>query len=163
MKQILICLSLCVSMGNHVFSAVGDDKSKDRVPLKPPEGWKHDKFGDKAVLVGPTHEGFRANINLTTEIADLPLAKYVDDATAAVQKVLPNLKVLKKGEFKTTAGLVGVKCECSNVANGIQLRQTFYVFEAANGKKLVFTCSAHATKGDELAPIFDSIIKTYAP
>lgn len=137
--------------------------STEKLPLTAPDGWRHDKFNGKAVIVGPTHNGFAANINLAIETADLSLAEYVEKAMALAKKEMPNLKTLKQSPFKTNGGVDGIRHECSNEINNVPLRQTFYIFSADGNRKRIFTSSVHGSQGDKLAPTIDSIIKTYVP
>lgn len=166
MRTLFFFIGMCFVAGAaRSDSPFGDKdaKKKDQLPLTAPDGWVHEQMGGKAFLMGPVHDNFRANINVATETANVPLAMYVDTAIESAQKVFPNMKLLKKDEFKTTGGITGIRYDCSNEINKLELRQIFYIFDGGDDKKIVFTGSVLASQGDKLAPTFDSIMKTYKP
>ena len=141
----------------------GSPVAADKLPVSAPQGWREEKHNGKAVLIGPVVDGFRTNVNMIIEPFAGNLDAYADMSIKSLQRQLGSVTVLDKSAFKTDSGIVGVRFVCSTTIQGNKLRQTFYCFDAGERNKHIFTCSAPASRGDQLAPKFDEIMRTYKP
>jgi hypothetical protein len=129
----------------------------------PPESWNPKEFpGLKfKVVVGPVHNGFTASINVVEESFRGSLDEYVKGNIATLQKILKNFEMVKQEEFKTTAGLQGVRLIVKNHQFDKDLRQTFYFFGGTADTKYVVTCTTLADDGEKLGPVFERALKTF--
>ena len=134
-----------------------------KLPLKPPADWREKVVDGKTLLVGPTIDGFAPNINLVTENSPGDLAAYVNLSVENLEGHRPGIQFLERKSFKTKGGIEGIKCVTLSTSQNSTWRQTYYFFDAADSKKLVFSCTVPADHGEELAPKFDEIIGTYQP
>ncbi len=134
----------------------------------PPDAWVlRDVPGGKyKSAVGQASGDFAPNINIVSE----SFSGTLDDYVAANLRVLPsryeqmgikNFRVLSESEFVTNYEQKGAKVITELEGNGIRYRQTFYTFEAKNGKKFVATCTVLAIGGESYDKIFEKSMKTF--
>lgn len=134
----------------------------------PPDAWVlRDVPGGKyKSAFGQQSEDFAPNINIVSE----SFSGTLDDYVAGNLRVLPsryekmgikNFRTLSQSEFLTNHKQKGVKVITELEVNGIRYGQTFYTFEAKNGKKFVATCTVLAKGGESYDKIFDRSMKTF--
>jgi hypothetical protein len=128
----------------------------------PPDGWKgRDLPGLKfKIFVGPVKGEFASNINVVDEATNATLAEYAKESLAHLKRVLKQLEVVKQEEFKTSAGLQGIRVIFTNNDSSKDIRQTSYLFGTAD-TKYVITCSTRAEGGEKLDPIFEKAMKSF--
>jgi hypothetical protein len=112
----------------------------------PPQSWQVREIpGLKYKVVhGQPAAGFAPNINVVDEAFKGTLDAYVKQNVATLQRVFKKARILaEQEEFKTTAGLQGVRLMVENEQNARLLRQSFYFF-AKGDTKYVVTCTTLA-------------------
>ena len=159
----VLCVS-CKKQESNWANVVGERAQiSSRLPLTAPSGWSEKTVNGITALFGPTHDGFRANIVMVIDSDSMKLERYVDIALKDTASFEPNEKLLERSSFETTGGAKGIRCISLSEEPKRKLRQTVYFFDASDSKKHIFTCTVNENGADELAPVFDSIIKTYNP
>jgi hypothetical protein len=164
----MVCLtSMRVCRGNQDPADQGEDsrrhaESEGGFSFIAPAGWGIQDFpGLKyKIAVGPAVMGFAPNINVVDEPFTGSLDSYVEESLATLRRVFTKFRLLKQDGFTTTDGLQGARMVVEDEQGGRMLRHSFYIFSQGE-TKLVVTCTAPAESGDELAPTFEAIMKTF--
>jgi hypothetical protein len=127
-----------------------------------PEDWKVREIpGLKYRIVhGPPAAGFAPNINVVDEAFKGGVEDYVTACLPLLQRTVENLRIEKRGAFRTESGLDGVRLITESRQQGRQLRQVAYFF-CTGEKAYVVTCTALADGGDQLDPLFERTMKTF--
>ncbi|HJT81111.1 MAG TPA: hypothetical protein VJ719_07935 [Chthoniobacterales bacterium] len=118
--------------------------------------------GVASMFVAPSSSGLASNMVTTVEPYDGSLTDYIAANKQAVSAAAPNAKFLSDAEFATDAKVNAHKVKLQNKMNDIDLAQTMYFFDAPNGRKIIVTCSSPAKFGNDLEPLFDDCMKTFA-
>jgi hypothetical protein len=128
-----------------------------------PPDWKVREFpGFKYQIAhGPAADGFAPNINFADEAFRGKLSDYVTANKRTLSAVFKDYKELGEAELKTDDGMPCIRLVAQCNHQGKVLRQTFYFFDLAPGRKLVATCSALADGGEKLDPVFEASLKTF--
>jgi hypothetical protein len=128
----------------------------------PPEGWDVRTVpGLKyKVVVGPVRDNLPANINIVDEPFKGSLDDYAKATVTAAQARFKKFRVVKEQEFKTAAGLPGVRLITEDEQKDKLLRQTFFIFSAAD-IIYVATASTVSEGGEKLDPIFEACLKSF--
>lgn len=129
----------------------------------PPPGWHIRTFpGAKyRISFAKPAAGFAPNINVVDETAAVSLDRYMQMSQPAMQKAYTGFHVLSQSPFVTNAGLHGVRMAVDGTFAGRHVRQTFYVFAAANNRKIIVTASWLAADGNKYAAAADGAMKTF--
>lgn len=133
-----------------------------RFSLVVPSGWAWKEIpGFKyKFVIGPARDGFAPNINFIEEDFKGSVEEYATASLGFVSAQMPGARILGREPIATSGGLNGVRAVCENQQNGIQLRQTWY-FLGDSTRRFVITCSALATGGEALDPVFETTLKTF--
>jgi hypothetical protein len=132
--------------------------------LSPSSDWKRATINDVETLLGPSADGFRANVVLVEEADDSNLEEFVDKSLRRMEVAFPDFQLLDRGVFKTDSGIDGIRVSYQSTANKKQLWHVAYFFGVtAKNLKHVFTCTAAATNQKNIGPEFDVLIRTYRP
>lgn len=121
----------------------------------PPPGWKVGMLPGMKYRIarGPVSNGFAPNINVVEEAANVALSEYVEGNIKAIKKQFVGLKILTRDQILTFDNQPSERVVTENIQQGRKLRQTFYFFGTGK-RKYVFTCTAPASGGASLDPIF---------
>ena len=133
-----------------------------------PAGWVLREIPGRKykVAFGQPIGDFAPNINIVDESFSGALDAYVDGNL----KVMPqayerlgyqNFKVLSREIFTTATKQTGVRVITQTEVNGRALRQTFFFFNAKDGRKLVVTCTTLAAAGEDFDVLFEKSLKTF--
>jgi hypothetical protein len=164
-----VTLSLCLLIAYACGLAAGDEQPARHLEktggfsFVPPKDWTVKEFpGLKfKVAVGPAADGFAPNINFVDEAFAGKLGEYVTGNKKTLQALFKNYKELEEKEIKTANGEMCIRLVTQSEHNGKALRQSFYFFDVAPGRKLVATCTALADGGDKLDAVFEASLKTF--
>lgn len=132
----------------------------------PPEGWlAYDRPPLKYRFVTASmKEENSPNIHAglaDDEFADRPLKDFVDLNLVVLRThYMPKFHFVKREDFQTTEGLLGVRVIIEVEPFGEKLRQTYYFFSQGN-KKYFATCTAKSEEGEKLDPVFEASMKTF--
>jgi hypothetical protein len=128
----------------------------------PPEGWKIVEFPGLKYRISHRDPvgGFAANINVVDEVAPLSLEEYVDANVETMGNAFADMKLLGRTALETEDGEPSVKLVTERHSEGALLRQTYYFFDGGR-RKFVVTCTAPASDGASLDPVFDASMKTF--
>ena len=99
------------------------------------------------MIVAPQESGLSSNMVTTAETFAGSLTDYVDANKKALQTSVPDARLLSDAEFVTDGKMTGRKVKLQNKMKDIDLAQTMYFFEGANGRKVIVTCTAPAKFG----------------
>jgi hypothetical protein len=129
-----------------------------------PQGWENKPGPQPGVtmIVAPKESGLSSNMVTTVETFAGSLSDYVDANKRALQSNMPDAKVLTDAEFATDAKATGHKVKLQNKVKELDLAQTMYFFEGADGRKVIVTCTAPAKYAADLDSLFDDCMKTFA-
>ena len=128
-----------------------------------PQGWEN-KPGPQpgmTMIVAPKESGVSSNMVTTVETFAGSISDYVDANKRALQTSFPDAKVLNDSAFVTDAKATGHKVKLQNKVKDIDLAQTMYFFEGADGRKIIVTCTAPAKFAGDLDSLFDDCMKTF--
>lgn len=164
----MTCLtSMTVCRGDQDPAVQGENgrrhaESQGRFSFIAPAGWKIEAFpGLKyKIAVGPPVAGFAPNINVVDESFTGSLDSYDEATLAGLGRMFTKFRLLKHDRFTTTEGLQGTRMVVEDEQGGRMLRQSFYCFSQGE-TMFVVTCTAPAESGDELAPVFEAVMKTF--
>jgi hypothetical protein len=133
-----------------------------------PEGWVTRKKPDDkfTTLYGPRTDGFTPNVNFKDEFSKSSLRTYVaggiDTILASKDKFGANsIESLGQTDFRTAAGLTGIRVVFLADYKGIMLRLTQYCFDLGQGRKLIITATGLDKNKDVFDPIFDQTAKSF--
>lgn len=138
------------------------------VSIQPPKGWTADTSSDgTAVITAPAVDGFKANMNIKTEVNSLKLAEYV---TTGVDHILANYKQLGtesttlagRTKFNSTSGVTGIRIIMVSIYKGYVVRSTQYYFQGKAGRKYVVTFTSMDKDKKTNDPLFDRSARTFA-
>jgi len=130
--------------------------------IEPHDGWYVQEFQGlpyKIVITDPI-EGFAPNLNIVDEKSSATLDEYVQTNIDYMAQGLQGFKEVEKKSF-SAINSQGVKLIIENQQQGYSLRQTFYIFDAGNDKKVTVTCSAPLQHAQSLDAEFDNMMKTF--
>lgn len=129
-----------------------------------PQGWESKPGPQPGVtmIVAPKESGLSSNMVTTVETFAGSLTDYVDANKKALQTTVPDAKILNDATFVTDAKATGHKVKLQNKMKDIELAQTMYFFDGADGRKIIVTCTAPAKFGGDLDSVFDDCMKTFA-
>jgi hypothetical protein len=152
-----VLLAMFAVLGYSPWNANAQDKPLRHVEkeagfsIEAPANWEIRELpGFKYKFVaGPAADGFAPNICFLDEAFAGTLKEYATASKKALQALAKGYKEIADGELII-----------ENEHNGTVLRQTFFVFDLAPGKKLVVTCSALAKGGEMYDVVFEASIKT---
>jgi hypothetical protein len=127
--------------------------------LREVPGWKY------KVAFGQPMGDFTPNINIVDESFSGTLNVYVDGNLKVMAPMYEklgyqNFKVLSR-EIFTTTKQTGVRVITQSEVKGTALRQTFFFFNAKDGRKLVVTCTTLAAGGEDFDFLFEKSLKTF--
>jgi hypothetical protein len=136
--------------------------------LCPPAGWvvremPGQKFKVQLLLSGETPV---ANVIAKEMEFDGSLEEFVDGNLGLLSEMsqagrLKGYKLLGRSELKTDAGAKALKAVAEQEIRGRLLRQTYYSFDGAAGRKIFLTCTTAAAAGDEYDKALDESAKTF--
>ncbi|MBT6154478.1 MAG: hypothetical protein HOL01_25760 [Planctomycetaceae bacterium] len=130
----------------------------------PPKAWKIVEFPDLTYRVshGPAKNKFAPNINIIVETHSMALADYVKANVKSLEEMgkEKSADILKREDFKTEDGQVGVRLLTEITHGDLRLRQTFFFFGNGDLKYLV-TFSALAEDGKAFDEAFQQSMKTF--
>lgn len=129
----------------------------------PPAGWKVKTFpGLKYKICYTTPSGgFAPNITTLDETAPVGLNEYVRVSFANMRRAYAKLTIKSQGAFVTNSGLRGSRTVTNGTMQGRNVRQVFYVFPAANNRKIIATVSWLQASGEKYTAATDASMKTF--
>jgi hypothetical protein len=129
----------------------------------PPAGWQVFEFPglEYDVFVGPTEQGFSANIIFMDESYDGGLQEYVDLNILNMVKFLQNYEVVKRNAARTNSGISGEYIIIKHEQSGYNIEQIIYIFPVKNKKYLVFTYTVLENLFERYLPLFENSAKTF--
>jgi len=133
-----------------------------------PEDWvaQDVKGPSSKVAFGRKQDGNPANITSslisTSHTLDEDAANYLAALRANFEKKgYTRIEAVPQSKFDTASGQSGVRFIMQAVqGNGKTVRQTCYIFERKDGKKIGVICTA-VDRGDNYDAAFDAIMKTF--
>lgn len=129
-----------------------------------PKGWlnKPAPRAGVTMIAAPPESGLSSNMVTTVESFAGSLNDYVEANKRALQTAAPDAKVVSEIDFATEAKAIGHKVRLQNKMQGAEFAQTMYFFDGAGGRKIIVTCTAPQKVSEELAPLFDDCMRTFA-
>ena len=129
-----------------------------------PENWESKPGPQPGVtmIVAPASSGLSSNMVATVETFAGSLDDYVTANKQALATSMPDAKVVSDGEFVTDSKVPGHKVKFQNKIKDVDLSQTLYFFDGGDGRKIIVTCTTPAKFSDDLNPLFDDCMKTFA-
>jgi hypothetical protein len=166
---LVLTINLLVPIAAAVTSPQGEEKTVRHVEtaggysVVVPRDWKVHEFpGFKyKVIAGAPEKGFAPNIVFVDESFAGNLKEYVAASKKQLHNVFKELKELSETELKTADGASFIRLVIENKQDGKALRQSFYFFELAAGKKLIATCTVLADGGEKHDAAFEACLKTF--
>jgi hypothetical protein len=172
MMRILISIAFVLAL---TFNCVAQQKDCQRhaepsagFSVCPPEGWTTQREeGQKyAAIFGKRGEVFTPNLNFKDEANSALLADYV---AASQKNILTNyeklgatsIRVVDQGDFRTDAGLAGLRVSFSTLYKGLVIRTLQYYFNGKAGQKLIITGTALEVDREANDKIFDGAARTF--
>ena len=70
------------------------------------------------------------------------------------------VKLMRRADFATDAGPVGIKMTHTMSAGGREFAESRYIFDGRRGRKLTFTCRTLAAEAEEIEPLCDASMKS---
>ncbi len=129
----------------------------------PPAGWKVKTFPGlkyKICYAAPS-AGFAPNITTLDETAPVGLDEYVRVSFANMKRAYTKLAIKSQGAFVTNSGLRGSRTVTNGTMQGRNVRQVFYIFPAANNRKILATVSWLQASGEKYTAATDAAMKTF--
>lgn len=129
-----------------------------------PKGWET-KSGPRpgmTMVSAPKESGLTSNMVTTIEPTNGSLTDYVEANKEALRKDVPDAKILSDTAYATEAKVTAQKVKLQNKMNDIDLAQTMYFFDGPEGRKIIVTCTTPAKFDEQLEPLFDNCMKTFA-
>jgi hypothetical protein len=167
--RVTLSVALYVLLGCVAGLVAADEKPERHVEKEggfsyvPPKDWtiKEQKGLKYKLVAGPTAAGFEPAISFHEQDSPSSLKDYVTGHKAVLKKIR-DYKPISEGEFKTADGTVGVRLVFQAFPRNSTelLRQSFYMFDLAKGKKLMVMGNAQAKGGDKLDATFDACLKS---
>jgi hypothetical protein len=131
--------------------------------LPVPEGWERKQTANDGIMFSaPKASGYRANINVTSDVAPVSLREYANAVIKMVEGEMKESKLMSEVAFATDAA-PAIKVTMSSKRNGKDMVQTLYFFEVLEGRKIFVIATAYTTQNEELLPLFDSCMKGLKP
>lgn len=110
--------------------------------------------------MAPPKDGFAPNVVVIRESGFPVLAEYVRSNMETAATLLPDMKELERGPFRTDSGREGFRILFENTVNGIPLRQCTYFFVESD-RQYAVTCTAKADGGAVLDEVFSTIVASF--
>jgi hypothetical protein len=128
----------------------------------PPAGWEITESSKTPykVVIGPTEDGFAANVTIIEEPFAGSLEEYASASVKNMSEYFQGFQLVSQDEFELEGGSTSVKIVIENEQSGLNLRQTFYILDAG-GKKLVITCTRLLGSSEELDAVCEGSVRTF--
>jgi hypothetical protein len=138
-------------------------KIGDNYSICPPEGWEAREFPGLKYdcIVGPTEDGFTANINFADEKTDMDLEDYTDLCITQMEKLFEDFELIERMPFETDSGIKGECIIINNTQYNRYLTQMFYVLSAKNNIYVSITCTLLDEDSERYLPLFEECVKTF--
>jgi hypothetical protein len=177
MKKIIIYFLLCILIINCVNPRnIGNNRDINReilgrlyiernagFSMNIPRGWRIRNEGLKYnVIIGPTENNFRLNINFRDVQYSVPVSEYIDFGINIISQLYSEYEFIQTGYITTYTGLQGVFITINGIINEIKVRQKiYYIQNKEETETMIITTTVPSVIGDKYDMIFDECIKTF--
>jgi hypothetical protein len=129
----------------------------------PPAGWQTRLIAGLKydVVIGPTEDGFSANIVFVDDNYEGNLKDYVDLNLVHLRSIIQDYELADRKAFKTNSGISGEYVIVKHEQYGYYLKQISYFFPVVNNKYFVITCSVLEDFFERYRPLFEDSVKTF--
>lgn len=178
---LMVALSACSGQKSNdskkdeaQFSAEVLDKNLDKVrvfesdgfSIRPPMGWKEQEveaLNGIPAFIDSSQQKFAPNIVFSIDQYTGSLDEYLEISISVIEKenADKNLKILSQEEVTTNKGLSGMKLVMKTHQYGLDLQQTFYIFEMDETNKFIITCSDLADRSEITNDLFEMSVSTF--
>ncbi|MFN2532064.1 MAG: hypothetical protein ABR555_12275 [Pyrinomonadaceae bacterium] len=168
-KSIVLVLLFCfAATGRPQSHCNRHDEPQGKFSICPPSGWTvTERKGEPfKMFFDPATSTFVANMNIRTEVNNMPIAEYV---AASVDYILTsyeklganNLKQLGQTDLSIDSGYKTIKVIFASEYKGINILSVQYYIDGGSGNKFVVTGTSLQSARDVNEPLFDSSVKTF--
>jgi len=126
-----------------------------------PAGWSIlDEHGKSKAFVGPKVQGFIPNIQVDIVAFPGSLDEFADGGNLILKSKFKDFMLIQEENFITNKSLIGVRVIATYTPTNLRLRFYHYYFRKDKDSIIFVTCTGPDEVKDQLAPLFDSCIKS---
>ncbi len=166
MKKKISILLILFALGFSLFAQEEYADENKEFSFIIPEDWQCINYGTFKynLVVGERIDNFTQNIVISTEAYKGSMKQYVASSEDGLKKMIPNHKLIKKGEFKNDNKIQAYKFVIENeyeiAKTKKKVRQYIYTFK---NKDVFFICTASVLQktSEEMEEVFDESMRSF--